>query len=665
MKKFLTLLMAVAMILSAIPFTLLTPMSVSADGGETSFHITAPSDGSTVRGDRDVTIRWTGYPGAVKTAVTVKDMDTGARPLEIHVTGTSYTVKADTVFTESHRYKVYCAALDSSGRVLAGEAAWESIYVTCEYPDNSDNIQPELLPSPSLTSPKLTVKYNDEVGCYVGISSKVISTDEDFTIRWEDVGGEESSVSAIILKGEPDPGYSESKLVQLAHKDHTTKNKYTFDQEELEGYGGRWLKVAIQVLNDDGGFSLMSMVYFRLESVEEDDGEDEDVEPDKENIIIDGVDIGYKVGDYFTKNGKACNGCHSDKTISCVDNGSKCNCLRYVEIDGRQVDLMAVQCYGFARYIQMTLFGEHDGMSGSDFSKRLTGTKATVEALKTVAAPGTHIRTASSVKGYAHSLVIADFTSTEVTVVDCNNKGTCNVDLRVMTWSSLVSLINGYGGIEYVAVHGEADEPDPTPTPTPTPVGTLALSVGVVSATPGVVSATPGETVRVPLSVTTNPGCGYIRLRITADLPVTVTNGNLFPHMSVGTTAIFYADTSDVKKTGDLAYLTVTIPEDAADGQAYSIKVEGLECFNMAEESLKVTGATGQVKADAVVRFDVTGDGEVSGQDLIRLVSFLAEQDPDSGVSPVTISRKGADANGDGQVRGDDVIALVKFLASM
>jgi hypothetical protein len=327
-------------------------------------------------------------------------------------------------------------------------------------------------------------------------------------------------------------------------------------------------------------------------------------------------------------------------------------------IDGRTIDLMSVQCFSFARYIQMMLYDEHDGMTDTDFSKILTKTKASVQALKDAdLAPGTHIRTLSTVKGYAHSIVIAKTTSSEVTIVDCNNKGTCNVDLRVMSWDALTSLINAYGGIEYVSVRDNGSTPTPTPTPPPTPVGTLTLSVGNVT-------GAPGETVKVPIRVTANPGCGYIRLKITSDLPVNVTNGDIFSHMTVGTTIIFYADTTDVKKTGDLAYLTVTIPANAADDQIYRIKVEAVECYNMAEETLEVNKATGQIQTVAFIRCDVTGDGEVDGRDLLRLVSFLSEQDIDTGLSPVQISRKGADVNGDGEISGKDVVAILAVLAS-
>ena len=53
------------------------------------------------------------------------------------------------------------------------------------------------------------------------------------------------------------------------------------------------------------------------------------------NIFINGVDIGYADGDYFTKNGKSCaddywssGSCHNNGV--CVESThAHCNCMRY------------------------------------------------------------------------------------------------------------------------------------------------------------------------------------------------------------------------------------------------------------------------------------------------------------------------------------------------
>jgi hypothetical protein len=95
------------------------------------------------------------------------------------------------------------------------------------------------------------------------------------------------------------------------------------------------------------------------------------------NIVINGVDIGYAPGSYFTKNGKSCansywdNGkCH-DHGI-CVDStNAQCNCMRYWPTGKKstcQVDLLSSQCMGFARYCQWKVYGYHDGSNKSKFT---------------------------------------------------------------------------------------------------------------------------------------------------------------------------------------------------------------------------------------------------------------------------------------------------------
>ena len=176
------------------------------------------------------------------------------------------------------------------------------------------------------------------------------------------------------------------------------------------------------------------------------------------NIIINGTDIGYASGDYFTKNGKSCattafsNGrCHKNGICTNATD-SRCNCMRYwPSYPNYQVDLKASQCFGFARYCQWKVYGYHDGSSSSKFSN-LTGTvsssNCTASNLKTMlkkCSPATHIRTGDG----EHSIVIISANDDGVKVSDCNSNGYCIIKTYSYTWATFATYLKGRSGISY------------------------------------------------------------------------------------------------------------------------------------------------------------------------------------------------------------------------
>lgn len=176
------------------------------------------------------------------------------------------------------------------------------------------------------------------------------------------------------------------------------------------------------------------------------------------NIIINGVDIGYANGDYFTKDGKSCatddfaNGrCHKNGICTNATD-SRCNCMRYwPSYPNYKIDLKASQCFGFARYCQWKIYGYHDGSSSSKFSD-LTGTvsssNCTASNLKSKlngCAPATHIRTGDG----EHSIVIVKANDNGVSVADCNSNGYCIIKTYSYTWASFATYLKGRSGISY------------------------------------------------------------------------------------------------------------------------------------------------------------------------------------------------------------------------
>ena len=172
--------------------------------------------------------------------------------------------------------------------------------------------------------------------------------------------------------------------------------------------------------------------------------------------VIAGVDIGYQAGDYFTDNGKACTD-HGTKGIHSYYNENACNCI--CTYDGKS--LGAVQCYGFARYVQSKLYGVNSFNAPSRFYKmagsyvaagRLTETK--IKELVDKAGVGAHLRTNSG----RHSMIIADITNEGFTIIQCNGSNNreysgycaCRIGTYTYTWNSYVNSTYGKRGLEFI-----------------------------------------------------------------------------------------------------------------------------------------------------------------------------------------------------------------------
>lgn len=161
----------------------------------------------------------------------------------------------------------------------------------------------------------------------------------------------------------------------------------------------------------------------------------------------------YGPGDYFSKNGKACT-CHSRN--KCVANGPDCNCLRYVYIDGEKCDLRAVQCMGYATYMQQVLFGCNEFTHSSKFKKLSgpgvvdgNGVKKWFVENASILHPGTHIR----VKWTEHSisLMAVDYDKGTVTYIDNNWVARCKInDFVTLTWSEFATK---FKSINYAKVY--------------------------------------------------------------------------------------------------------------------------------------------------------------------------------------------------------------------
>ena len=612
----------------------------AADGGFESLKIVSPSDNGTVRGDKAVTISWLPVLFCHHYHVTIKDMVTGEK-FEYETTSTFLRIEANTAFKVAQRqYKIYVAAMNSSDQVMTGGSEWHAVYCRCEMASLTYT-------TPQLTTPNVPLEYHPETPCYVGIYDDGIPTDENLTLKWENVYADEYVVSIIILEGEPNIGStSESREEEIIIKKKTSRRQYTIQKEELLGYEGKYIKVCIQAMNNEGDYSLMNMSYLRLGTTQHADDENDKITEDKitENIIINGINIGcYSVGDYFTKNGKACS-CHNSNI--CLKDETKCNCLRYINYNGETVDLASVQCFGFSRYIQLCLYGKSD-IESEAFSKLFVNrSDFTAKELRDTlisCLPGTHIRTSNSAKGYAHSISLITADTKGVTISDCNHSGRCQIDLRSYTWDEFTKWLNSYGGVDYISVFNNQE----------TPVGNISIAFDDVT-------ATPGSTVEVPIRVASNTGMACLQLKIETDLAFSLTNGEVLPNMlSEEGGALWYAY-GDITSTGVLATLEVQIPNEAKAGSTYNITAVIEEALTIDEDAVAVTVEPGGIITvkEKILKGDANGDGVLSLSDVLRVAKYLVSKDKSS----IELDFECADINSDGKLSITDLINIIKLI---
>lgn len=178
------------------------------------------------------------------------------------------------------------------------------------------------------------------------------------------------------------------------------------------------------------------------------------------NIVINGIDIGYADGGYFTKNRSSCAStywpsgrCHKNGVCDAATS-KYCNCMRYWPTGDPstcQVDLLGSQCFAYARYCQWKVYGSYATEPSSKYAD-LTGvvaaescTESYLKAKLFGCSPATHIRMPAP-----HSVSVISTSSSSITVTDCNYDGFCKIRVKTYTWEEFSTYVKSKGGIQYV-----------------------------------------------------------------------------------------------------------------------------------------------------------------------------------------------------------------------
>ena len=183
--------------------------------------------------------------------------------------------------------------------------------------------------------------------------------------------------------------------------------------------------------------------------------EDEEIKAANRNIIINGIDIGYADGDFFTKNGKTCHNpelpgerCHN--LGCCIASTGVCNCMRYWPSGSAatcKVDLKSTQCMGWAEYCEWAVYGVYDIEYPGDFDMIAGGvqgkdcTEEFVYSTFIDCSPATHIRVGND----KHSISIISASEEGVVMTDCNADFYCGIRVLEWTWEEFTEYLQARG----------------------------------------------------------------------------------------------------------------------------------------------------------------------------------------------------------------------------
>ncbi len=174
----------------------------------------------------------------------------------------------------------------------------------------------------------------------------------------------------------------------------------------------------------------------------------------------------YGPGTYFTYDGGPCT--DHNTNANCAFSGAyDCNCRRVLE-DG--TDMLAWQCFGFARYVFYTCFGfiDHEYISPGKYESlgAIAAGSMTVDNAKALLSRG---KTGAHIRTSGHSMILLSSDGGGLSILHANVKNQCDVVLQTMTWDSFVKVYNAQG-IKYVNMPKEYPAGNSVPVTTPTVV---------------------------------------------------------------------------------------------------------------------------------------------------------------------------------------------------
>ena len=174
-----------------------------------------------------------------------------------------------------------------------------------------------------------------------------------------------------------------------------------------------------------------------------------------------------------------------------------------------------------------------------------------------------------------------------------------------------------------------------------------------------------GKTVDVVISIENNPGIAILGFNVNYDKTAmtlkSATLGEIFTgELECNINAVpfvfnVYSGSSNKTNNGKLVTLQFEIKSDCVEGD-YTISLTNIESLNIAEEDVFFDSINGKVTVSTSSPGDVTGDGNVTRADLLRLAKSFSGFDVD-------MDMVAADVTGDGNVTRADLLRLAKYFS--
>ena len=204
-----------------------------------------------------------------------------------------------------------------------------------------------------------------------------------------------------------------------------------------------------------------------------------------------------------------------------------------------------------------------------------------------------------------------------------------------------------------------------------------SLAINVSADTPMKITvsseaAAPGSEISVTISISDNPGVTSIAFDVSYDAILTLesvefsasfaANGQTITSQSFSSpvSLSWVNGTRDYTGEGTFATLTFTVADNIGPVSSAGITItyDAENIFNVAESNVACTVENGEITFDSHIPGDITGDGNVNGKDVTRLLKYVAGED-------VTVVEDALDVNGDGRVNNKDLVRLLKYISGV
>lgn len=187
-------------------------------------------------------------------------------------------------------------------------------------------------------------------------------------------------------------------------------------------------------------------------------------------------------------------------------------------------------------------------------------------------------------------------------------------------------------------------------------------------------TAYPSDTIRIPVSIRSNPGISAMKLTITYDTELLEYQEAAFDQAfldAAGAQTCVNAETAgkvildwvqgqgEYSGSGDFAVLTFKVKAVTEDGDAaLTITYDPEDIFNKDHENQTFQIENGTVQVKKLRPGDINGDGSVNINDALLLLRYVCELDQDQVLG-------NPDVTGDGKVNNKDVVTLLRFVAKL